>query len=198
MNLYEFARHLEKKFTREVLQGQAITKASLRIASYLKTKAKMLVMNYPDKTRKFGGNKNGLFLHGGLVNSINAYASRDGKNQTITLGASARYAAIHELGGEIRPVRAKALTIPLNQKAQGLYARNYPAKLIRLGRLLVDVDELQKYKGGSRRIPDAAKAYVLAKKVTIPPRPYLSLTLERARKHIDKIIAQELKKHVGD
>ena len=80
------------------------------------------------------------------------------------------YAAIHEYGGIVRPVKAKALTIPLAPRYVGTRAREWDLFLLpREGKpaLLMNKETNE-------------PAFVLLKSVTIPARPYFRPAIEES------------------
>ncbi len=127
-----------------------------------------------------------------LRNSINVAKVSDGFYRTIS---AARYSRIHEFGGIVRPVRAKAIPVPLNHAARVILQRSggnlrtaMPnARIIkRRGKdsLLVGADKFasQKgYKGGKKVIDRSRPIFVLKKSVRIPARPFFGPVLNRNR-----------------
>jgi phage gpG-like protein len=95
----------------------------------------------------------------------------------LTLRANAPGARLHQFGGTIVPVRAKALTIPLTVEAvRAGGARNFPRPLFVLkkkdggpGGALAET--VGKGKNASVRVH-----YLLRMSVTIPARPYLGVS----------------------
>lgn len=100
---------------------------------------------------------------GRLAMSITHVAGED----FVIVGTNIDYAAIHQFGGVIRPKKAKALTVPISDIAKGRRASEFQDLFVlkREGKppLLVR----RKGKEGIEPM------YVLMKKVTIPPRPFL-------------------------
>lgn len=64
----------------------------------------------PEKWKETGRGGRVLYRRGRLAGSIN-HVVRGGR--LLKIGTSHRGARLHQLGGEVKPVRAKALTIPL-------------------------------------------------------------------------------------
>lgn len=98
--------------------------------------------------------------------------------ETVTIGSSLIYANIMDKGGIIKPVRAKALKIPV------------PNDVVRE---MVHTEEKHAYVTG-QKVPTRKKAlkkagilkidgkfYIFRKKVIIPARPYLDFTPEDAQ-----------------
>lgn len=111
---------------------------------------------------------------GSLARAIYGKVTVKDKSVILELGADlkkAPYARIHEYGGVIVPKKAKALTIPLNgtmgfaREHSGLFIWKSPKS----GKLF-----LAKSDGGNLKL-----MYLLAKKVTMPERPYLRPAMEK-------------------
>lgn len=169
------------QFQKEIanpLPPNALEKAAWRIASFLELQTKLAIRNNPKTKRAFGRSKAGLVDTGALLNSVKGNYILAGKNKAIvTVGSyNVPYAAIHEFGGVIKP-KGEFLTIPFSPKAKGLRVRNYPGGLFRP-------------KGKNVLLDSETKelAYILARKVTIPARPYLRLAIERSEKKITEIL----------
>ena len=79
------------------------------------------------------------------------------------------YAAIQELGGDIQPVKAKSLAIPVHEKAKGKKPEDFDNLVLleRDGRAPVLFRTV-----GSRK-KKIEILFVLVKKVTIPAQPYM-------------------------
>jgi phage gpG-like protein len=104
---------------------------------------------------------------GALVNSISVMVKR----AEVWIFSNLVYAAIHELGGEIYPVNAQHLSVPLSDTARDVGSpRNYPGELHVQGETLAD--------------DDGVPQYALVDSVTIPARPYLEPAVTE---HIDEI-----------
>ena len=102
------------------------------------------------------------------------------------VGSNLAYARIHELGGTIRPRRAKYLTIPLpatltaQSGASRGRARDFRDTFIKrskAGNLIIFREN-----GGS-----ITPLFVLKKSVSIPARPYLRPAMERGASYIIKL-----------
>lgn len=109
--------------------------------------------------RPNGGDKP-LLNTGILANSYVAAVDPRG----VEVSSSHPGAAVHQAGAVIRPVRAKALTIPLTTEAMRYGPRRFPRKLFPVGRFLCEgVGE-----GKERRL---IRHYLFAAEVTVPARP---------------------------
>lgn len=93
--------------------------------------------------------------------------THDAGDDEVVVGTNVAYGPIHQFGGEIRPKKAKALTIPISEIAKGKRAREFADLFIlkREGKAPL----LVRRRGSDRIEP----MYVLMKKVTLPPRPFL-------------------------
>lgn len=100
---------------------------------------------------------------GTLSRSIHTeITSQSVQQATVTVGTDLEYAAIQEFGGTIRPRRAKALAIPLTDRARAVPPRQFPGLHVqgRAGRgVLADASGVPQY--------------ALRQSVTIPAHPYL-------------------------
>ena len=128
---------------------------------------------------------------GMLLNSINVLMESD----TVgVVGPNKVYARIQELGGEIRPKSAGALTIPIHPSAIGKRASDFPDLA------------LIKSKGGNAilaRVGGGGKngyfipMFVLKKSVKIPAHFYMRNTLEANKEEVlrmfDRQVAIEVK-----
>ena len=122
---------------------------------------------------------------GRLRSSIMAVVTTGPTDFTLTLsagarqGANVRYAKIHEMGGTVRPIKAKYLAIPVGpaKTAAGVarYAspRDAPVEL-RFVQSLKGQPLLVEQRGKKGRV---IVWYVLRRSVTIPARPYLQPAL---------------------
>ena len=115
------------------------------------------------------------------------YGRSDGNS--ITVGTNLIYAALHQFGGVVRPVKAKWLAIPLTKEAKRAgSARRFPnplrcviSKTSGKGVLLDTDDEVQ---------------YALVKEVKVPARPFLGFSptfLER----MERLLMDEIAKGVS-
>ncbi len=115
------------------------------------------------------------------------------------VGSPVRYAAIHETGGEIRPTRAKALTIPIAEEAKRRSARDFPNLFIwkRPG----DEGEGSAYLAQPTGDGGFKLMYQLRSRVFIPARRYVSKAQEVAGPKIVALIGNKVaeltKKHGG-
>lgn len=110
--------------------------------------------------RPAGGDKP-LLSTGELANSYIAEAS----STAIEVASRHPGAKLHQLGGTVKPVRAKALTIPLTKEAARYGSpRRFPRKLFSKWGFLVEIVG----NGNKKRW---VFHYAFAKKVEIPARP---------------------------
>ncbi len=126
-------------------------------------------------------------MSGKLMNSIGRSKRVTIDNQNVVAGEigpkGVPYAAIHELGGVIKPKNASALTIPLldNKRADGSpkmsveEARKKGTLFARDGILFLNKMVLGKGKSNRGQVirNDLVPLFALKKQVTIPARPYL-------------------------
>ncbi len=117
----------------------------------------------PLKYARPQGGTNPLTNFGVLANSYHATVDDKG----VTLESTAVQAAIHQYGGVIRPVNAKALTIPLTKEAARVGSpRRFPRPLFSLwGGLVESIPSKAKGKP-----PKIVKHFLFCKSVTIPKR----------------------------
>ena len=117
-----------------------------------------------------GGGEGGALLHvrsGRLTRSLHKTVEVKGPNNIkAEIGSNVIYARIHEYGGEIRPVRAKALYF----QVMGASGKRASAA---------------KIKGGE---------WVMVQKVTMPERSYLRSALAKERPNLPRIILAQLMK----
>jgi len=78
------------------------------------------VAGYVGRTNKLGGKTTGFWK--AVSNSVASVADAEG----ATVSISHRGVALQYYGGEVKPVNAKALSIPAHKSAHGIYARQYP------------------------------------------------------------------------
>lgn len=105
----------------------------------------------------------------------------------VRISANTIYAAIQELGGDIKPDKAKALTVPIHPDAKGKKASDFnDLTLIKRKNgppLLVRITG----KGKKQRMDIM---FVLLTKVTIPSRPYLRPAVYENKSTILKVFAK--------
>lgn len=160
-----FARSLSAKSVTPI----ALERALHRIGMLITAKAKI---NAPVD---FGHLRNSIFYEVDM---------KEGGG-VLTVGTrGVPYAAIHEFGGVIRPVRARWLTIPIAPWAK--YRRASDFNLIRIGRLLVDPDKL----GSGDTIPQDAKGFFLARQATIRAKRYFGRSIDESAPTIVKILRE--------
>ena len=75
---------------------------------------------YVGRKNKLGGKSTGFWK--AVSNSVASEASADG----ATVSISHRGSVLQYYGGEVKPVNAKALSVPVHKSAHGIYARQYP------------------------------------------------------------------------
>jgi phage gpG-like protein len=137
--------------------------------------------------RAYGSTARRAGRGGNLFQSVALERSTDGSVTVSAGGPGVPYAAIHEKGGVIRPVRAKFLTIPFQPKYAGTRAREHD--------LYFDFDEewgpvlRQETYGRSSRSEESTIAFLLRRKATIPARPYFQPA-------VDKVTADQSVKDV--
>jgi phage gpG-like protein len=118
---------------------------------------------FGNKTKASSGYKSGR--SGNLKNSVQVMQKSDFAWKLTVGSAQVPYAAIHEYGGEIRPKKAKWLTIPMDDAAIGHYAREFENLTFVLSK---------KKEGTAYLFSDAhLLMYLLVKKVRMPKRPYI-------------------------
>lgn len=106
--------------------------------------------------------KQKLIDQGNLINKVN-YNLSSATQGFVNLSIDAIYAAIHEYGGTIRPVKRKWLTIPASKKYRRVNPRDLNLTFIQTERVKAYLIDKK-----SNQI-----AYILRKLVNIPARPYL-------------------------
>jgi phage gpG-like protein len=112
------------------------------------------------RERPQGGTKP-LMNSGVLANSYTAKADPHG----VTVGSTHPAAGLHQFGGVVRPVKARALTIPLTKEAARVASpRRFPRPLfVAFGGLVERI--------GIGKRAKIVKHYVFARSVTVPARP---------------------------
>lgn len=135
-----------------------------------------------DEVTIAGLNRAGAFIDGKIVQNI-AKTFKDNKgglssstNWTVNESAfilrnnvNKSYAPIQELGGEIRPVDAKALAIPIHPDAKGKSPRDFD-DLVYIKRDGANPLLIREAGRGKNRVD---LMYVLVKRVKIPARPFI-------------------------
>lgn len=124
----------------------------------------------------------GLIDTGALINSVfHEVIGRGDVSELVAGSKGVVYAAIHEFGGVITPVRAKALTIPLTPEAKKKRARDF------VGTFIIQTDSGQAFI--ARQVGDnIERLYMLRQSVTIPARPYLRPAFKKVvPKFMDKL-----------
>lgn len=124
--------------------------------------------------RPQGGNKP-LLNTGVLANSYHAYPDAGG----VTVASTHPGAGLHQAGGVIRPVKAKALAIPLTKEASRVSSpRNFPEPLFlvrprkKKHAYLVGRQQVKKGRGKKQgKLGMLTFHYILVSKAEIPARP---------------------------
>jgi hypothetical protein len=143
---------------------------------------------------------------GYLRRSIIAKAEKKGEEWEVRLRAgggdrNVRYAAIHEYGGVIRPIKGQFLAIPtaLSKTASGVARYSGPStdprpmayvQSLRGQPLLVDASRTKRGKATKRYGVDVL--YVLRRRVIIPARPYARPAMEEAAKNLRTRLAAQV------
>lgn len=104
-------------------------------------------------------------------------------DNTAQVGTNARYAAIHQFGGEIRPDKAGALAIPISPQAlqhskNGGKPKDFPKPLTLIWPKGKPTGWLVETKKGSKKQGIGAKTifhYLLTGGVSMPARPFFGL-----------------------
>jgi len=128
---------------------------------------------------------------GRLAQSITSLVTRTEKDIIGRVGTNVKYARLHEYGGEIKPKRAKWLTIPLA-------AAKTPAGVAR-GRARDFENTFFKFSSAGnlilfqRRGDNIIPLFLLKKSVTIPKRSYMGSTLKENLNSITKMIKKAVK-----
>ncbi len=107
---------------------------------------------------------------GELGNSL-SWRERSG-GDVVEWGSHLAYARIQDEGGTIRPRRARALTIPIDDRARGKRAKDFA------GLFMIPIDSGDPDTVGLLAIPgtsddDFQPLFVLRTRVDMPARPYL-------------------------
>jgi hypothetical protein len=129
---------------------------------------------------------------GRLVNSITGGVERDGDTVAGFVSVGVPYARIQELGGEIRPVRAKWLWVPLTgPKTRGALKNMTPSEFVSSpGSVYLPTNggKIAMKKVGDMLVP----LFALRAKVNLPPRPYLGPAIEVAVEKLPELIEKHL------
>lgn len=152
--------------------------------------------------RPSGGNAKPLRDTGALMASIQGRSDQHG----AYVGTNVQSAALHQLGGVIRPKRGKYLAIPITKEAKRAgRARRFPRPLTpiigRGGRsgVLVELPRVKgKGKAKARRSGGSRPGtvhYVLVRSVTVPARPFLGFGKQLIAR-IERMILDEAAKAV--
>ena len=111
-------------------------------------------------------------------------------NPVVRVGSNLPYALIHEFGGRIE-AGSKLLAIPVNREAQLSSPRDVPGlSFVPVTKSTNIVGRLVR-RSGKGKTASLETFYLLARRVTLPARPYLRPALRAARpKIIDRTIAR--------
>lgn len=143
-------------------------------------------------------------LHGRTGTLARSWAAgtavSSGLGVRLAVGSKLAYAAIHEDGGEILPVKAKALTIPISEN---MTARGVPrySTVAALKQAMGEKNVFTLKRGGKPPLIMAKTGksdrsihpfFVLSASVKIPARHYVSIALEAASPLVTKEIKDAL------
>ena len=103
----------------------------------------------------------------------------------VRIIVNTEYAAIQELGGEIKPVTAQALTIPLDKSAKHTRARDWNDLFLVPATDNHKAFLARKTPGGRKIIP----MFLLVKHVTMPAQPYLRPAVDESKNKIMKVLS---------
>lgn len=127
---------------------------------------------------------------GALARSFRAEIRVNNQDRFVgVVGSDLPYARIHELGGQITPTRAKALTIPMNPRS------------IPLGKSARDFGDLFVWRNKKTGKAFLARSvgknklelvYALVRRVTIQPKGYLKRAEERAAPKIEALLGKKI------
>lgn len=127
---------------------------------------------------------------GNLSRNINVVpATRS--NMRAVVGTNVEYARIHELGGTIRPTRARYLGIPV-----GVHGRRMIRDANGSWRAALQDPQLstRRSRGGSLVTihPDHGVVIVWKNQVTMPRRPFLRPSFESQKQRIGRVVANRI------
>ena len=118
-------------------------------------------------------------VSGALRRSVQTDLSELRSKLLARVGPGMVYSAIQEFGGTIKPVKAKALAVPIGKKGRevvippgGLRSLNLTFVKRKSGKPPVLLDQ------------DGDVVFVLLSSVTLPPRPYVRPALKKVRRRI--------------
>ncbi len=142
------------------------------------------------------GNALGIFWEGEAVSrvSVKTGALKDSikheyeitaDSLIVRVGSNLEYAAIQEFGGDIKPDKAGALTIPIHPDAKNKRAPDFPDLFI----VKTDTNTFLARKKGKKGIEFL---FLLVKKATIPARPFIGPVLYSNADRIESIIIRAL------
>ncbi len=164
---------------------------------FLEARVKEKIISTFRSTPKITGQVTGVRAEGRLRSSWAREVKIDKNSVTGILGSSAKHARLMEKGGTIRPVHAKALTIPFLAATGG---RIYPpAQDLRKQGLSILLKEsgiiaLKDVKGKKSTEVKLTPVYVLKQSAKIPARPYIEPVLREWSPRIVDLIGGEVTK----
>ena len=124
-----------------------------------------------------------LMETGRLQRSINHIVRTGPGGVEISIGTTDVRAAIHHFGGEIRPVNAKALFLPLTPKGRRIGPRAAGERVVKkVTKSGAETYDTLKY----------GVDVILVGKVTIPARPFLFMAPEQ-KEELKKFVVSELR-----
>ena len=127
-----------------------------------------------------------LIDRGILLNSI----QRSHNQNSATVFTRDKRAAIHQFGGVILPVHAKALTIPISKEARGKRARDFPRGQTFLLKREGKAPLIMLRQEGGIVTP----LFVLLRSVKIPARPFIRPTDHDIEEYREMIAGAVIKK----
>lgn len=121
---------------------------------------------------------------GALARSFDVSVRRSSRGITnMSIRSDKVYAAIHETGGVIRPVKARALTIPLTPAARLLPAKQWGGRLFRpRGKSILAT------KGGAGG--GITPQFALKQSVTIRPKRYISKAARASLSRVERLFGE--------
>jgi len=127
---------------------------------------------------------------------LRSFETVERENGDVAVVSDLEYANIHDVGGTIRPVKAKALTIPLDNRAKRRKASDFPGLVLfppvgmRKHAVLADVKQRR---GGP---PKVTPMFLLVKEVKISPKHYVTEANEIVENELPDFLETEIAEHV--
>lgn len=117
---------------------------------------------------------------------------------SVEAGTAMEYAQTHQEGATIRPVKGKALAIPLTREAaRAGTARDFPGQLFVVkGRDNAFLAERKERVRRGKTVGEIIRHYVLTDEVTIPERPFVGWS-ERLLGQVGNVVAEEAERKGG-